>query len=205
LSLLEWLSHVPDVKRLKAKRNVSGLVRALDYRKPLYSNGQVISTGVGVRAAAARALGEIGDTKAIDPIIALLKSDYGEGLIRHNVAWSLGQLHDPRGIEYLVPLLVEEDERLRMVAAEALGKIGGEGVGHIIPLLKDESYAVRWYVAWVLGETGNLCAVKPLLACFFEEPNRGWLLYENAEPEPLNGEDWGYVCCGASNPTSQKQ
>lgn len=188
MSLLGWLIGPPDVKRLKAKRKVSGLIKALNYRKPLRSNGQVISTGVGVRASAAWALGEIGNPQAVDPLIALLKADYDEALIRHNVAWALGQLRDPRGIEHLIPLLVEADERLRMVAAEALGKIGDpEGIEHIIPLLKDESYAVRWYVAWILGETGNPCAVGPLLAGFAEEPNKGWLLYENAEPEPLNG------------------
>jgi len=188
MSLLGWLTGQPDVKRLKAKRNVSGLINALNYRKPLRSKGQIISTGVGVCASAAWALGEIGDPQSVDPLIALLKADYDEALIRHNVAWALGQLRDRRGIEYLIPLLAEADESLRMVAAEALGKIGDtEGIERVIPLLKDESYTVRWYVAWVLGETGNPCAVGSLLTCFAEEPNRGWLLYEHAEPEPLNG------------------
>lgn len=188
MSLPGWLTGLPNIKRLKAKRNVSGLIKALNYRRPFRSNGQVVSTGVGVRASAARALGEIGDPQAVNPLIALLTADSDEALIRHNVAWALGQLRDRRGIEYLIPLLAEADEHLRMVAAESLGKIGDpEGVEHIIPLLEDENYTVRWYVAWILGETGNPCALGPLLACFAEEPNRGWLLYENAEPEPLNG------------------
>lgn len=188
MSLLDWLTGPPDVKRLKAKRRVSGLVRALNYRKPsLRIRGKTIGTGAGIRASAAWALGEICDTKAAEPLIALLEDDRDEALVQHSVTWALGQLRYRRAVDYIIPLLTEADEGLRMVAAEALGKIGDtEGIKHVTSLLRDPSYTVRWYVAWVLGEAGNPCAVTPLLACFAEEPSKGWLPYENAEPETKN-------------------
>ena len=52
----------PDVEKMKAKKGVNGLIRALRYQK-----------GFQVRVSAAEALGKIGDHRAIEPLIATLK------------------------------------------------------------------------------------------------------------------------------------
>ncbi len=49
----------PNVGKLKARRNVKGLIKALNYKKD--HNVQIF---------AAMALGEIGDTRAVAPLIA---------------------------------------------------------------------------------------------------------------------------------------
>jgi HEAT repeat protein len=46
----------PDVDKLKAKRGVKGLIKALSYRKRN-----------SVREGAAKALGQLGDTRAVEP------------------------------------------------------------------------------------------------------------------------------------------
>jgi HEAT repeat protein len=53
----------PDVEKMKAKKDDNGLIRALRYQK-----------GFQVRVSAA-ALGEIGDHRAIEPLIATLKDE----------------------------------------------------------------------------------------------------------------------------------
>ena len=52
----------PNVKKLIAKGNVKGLIKALGYDKDRI-----------VRVNAVEALGKIGDTRAVEPLIAALK------------------------------------------------------------------------------------------------------------------------------------
>ena len=52
----------PNVEKLKAKRDVKGLIKALGYQKDGH-----------VRNAAAGVLGQIGDTRAVELLIAALK------------------------------------------------------------------------------------------------------------------------------------
>ena len=51
----------PNIEKLKAQGNVNGLIKALDYKKD-----------VTVRMTAAKELGQIGDTRAVVPIITAL-------------------------------------------------------------------------------------------------------------------------------------
>lgn len=53
-----------DVARLKEKRDIKGLIKALKYRKNWL-----------VRSRAAKALGEIGDTRAVEPLCVALKDE----------------------------------------------------------------------------------------------------------------------------------
>jgi HEAT repeat protein len=52
----------PNVGKLKAKRNIKGLINALGYKKDW-----------GIRRDAAEALRQIGDARAVEPLIAALK------------------------------------------------------------------------------------------------------------------------------------
>lgn len=52
----------PNVEKLKAKGNVKGLIKALGYEKD-----------ATIRQAADEVLGEIGDTRAVEPLIAAIK------------------------------------------------------------------------------------------------------------------------------------
>jgi HEAT repeat protein len=65
----------PNIFQLKAKRDVEGLVKALGYRSELY-----------VRVFAAEALGEIGDVRAVESLVAVLE----EGAIREFVRTARG-------------------------------------------------------------------------------------------------------------------
>jgi HEAT repeat protein len=55
----------PNVEKLKAKRDAPGLIKALGYQKDGH-----------VREAAAEALGQIRDARAVEPLIAALKDPY---------------------------------------------------------------------------------------------------------------------------------
>ncbi|MDH5703799.1 MAG: HEAT repeat domain-containing protein, partial [Aigarchaeota archaeon] len=79
------------------------------------------------------ALGEMGDKRAVEPLVQALK-DEGE------LSW-----------------------HVRERAARALGKIGEPAEEPLIRALKNESRDVRLTTAWALGYIGDEEAVKPLV------------------------------------------
>ena len=101
----------PNVEKLKAKRDVKGLIKALGYQKDGH-----------VRNAAAGVLGQIGDTRAVEPLIAALKDEsWG---VRHYAAEALGQIGDTRAVELLIAALKDRDSNVREAAAGALEALG---------------------------------------------------------------------------------
>ncbi len=122
-----WIFGAPDVEKMKAKRNVKGLIRALGYRKDYY-----------VCRSAVKALGEIGDWRATDPLIATLEDGRlrrsAVGQVPHVRRWSahvrrsaveaLGDIGDSRAVAPLIAALKAED--VRDSAVESLEKLGWE-------------------------------------------------------------------------------
>lgn len=123
-----------------------------------------------VRLVAARSLGRIGDASAARPLLDLLGS--GRGAPEHIVAQALLRL-GPDAVPALVGGAAAQDARVRGIALEALGRLGGyEAIGIIIAALDgDESLAVRIHAAQALGRLGLPSAARPLIeATGSEEP-----------------------------------
>jgi len=140
----------PDIEKLKARRDVDGLIKALSYQE----SGQV-------RRDAVRALGELRDALAEEPLIAALKDE--EPYVRSHAAEALGKIGDAHAVEPLIAALKEE-KAMRTSAAEALGRIGNaRAVEPLIAVLKDKETYVRKYAAEALGKIGTP-AVEPLIA-----------------------------------------
>lgn len=76
---------------------------------------------VNVRCDATRALGELGNTKAVEPIITMLKDEWVN--VRIYAVTSLGKLEDTAAVPALVDVLRDskENELVRAGAAAALG------------------------------------------------------------------------------------
>jgi HEAT repeat protein len=92
------LFAAPNIEKLKARRDVEDLIRAIHYR----DNWRV-------SLAAVRALGEIGDARAAAPLINELNSDYWG--MRLAAAEALGDLGNKRAIEPLIGLLMLRQKR----------------------------------------------------------------------------------------------
>ena len=75
-----------------------------------------------VRAAAARALGEIGDVSAVPALIETLRDDHMG--IRSSAAGALGKIGDVCAVPALIKRLKDEMDAVRCHAAHALSKIG---------------------------------------------------------------------------------
>lgn len=101
----------PDVAKLRQKKDVPGLIKALRHEERK------------IRSAAAEALGESRDSRAVEPLLAALKDSGGE--VCEAAAKALGKIGDARAVEALAAALDQLDKRGRRAAAEALALVGG--------------------------------------------------------------------------------
>lgn len=115
-----------------------------------------------VRSSAAEALGQIGDVRAVEPLVAALRDP--EGYVRNRAAWALGQIGDAQAVEPLIAALRDKDWDVRSRAAEALEKIGKPSVELLIAALRDNNWNVRRSAAYALGKIKDARAVAPLIA-----------------------------------------
>lgn len=95
-----------------------------------------------VRGIAVQSLGDIGDSRAIVPLIKALKDEHR--FVREAAAVALGKIGDARAVDPLIAVLDDEDGYVRMSAAEALGEIGDpRAFDSLTEALKDDRSVVR--------------------------------------------------------------
>ena len=110
-----------------------------------------------VRYNAARVLGEMGDSKAVEPLIDVLKHDKN-GSVRLYAARALGELGDSKATIHLIESLREDrNVDVRVRAARALGRLGGEIVVEpLVEALNDENPQVCITATDALIEIGDV-------------------------------------------------
>lgn len=139
-----------------------------------------------VRGGAAVALGKIGRSDTVEPVIALLNDeDLG---VRIKAARALADFGDPRAVRPLIAALKimeitpqpmricgnEPDPEWEPAAraAWALGKLkAAEAVDPLIAALKDGDEHFKMCVVEALGRIGDPKAIAPLIALWREGPN----------------------------------
>lgn len=120
------------------------------------------------RADAAEVLGEIGNKRAVEPLIDALRD--ADCTVQWGAAEALGKIGDKKAVEPLITTLKTEDEYLRERAAEALGEIGdARAVEPLIGALNDKDEGVRSSAAEALGKIGDVRAVEPLINALKDE------------------------------------
>ncbi|HDZ76666.1 MAG TPA: HEAT repeat domain-containing protein, partial [Candidatus Omnitrophica bacterium] len=78
----------------------------------------------GARNSAIQALGKIGDSRAVEPLIEALKDEYR--FVRDSAIQALGKIGDSRAVEPLIEALEDEDVDgyVHYFVTQALGEIG---------------------------------------------------------------------------------
>jgi HEAT repeat protein len=136
----------------------------------------------GVRSRAAEALGQLGESRAVDALLTALREEQDER-VRRDAVRALGQLGETRAVDALLTALREEqDEWVRGSAAEALGQ-GREprAVDALLAVLRqDQAAGVRRSAAWALGQLGERRAVDALLAALRQDQDE-WVRASAAE------------------------
>ena len=195
----------PDIPALTAKRDIRGLVRALRHPElgvqweataALGSLGtaaidellrELPTRNRAVKLGIIEALGEIGDPRAVEPLIRFLRDPSVE--VRWETALALGEIGDPRATAPLLAGLRDPDRYVRYGTALALRKIGwkpgddGERAYELLGLqdwegllalgpaaipalsaaLRDREKSVRARAVEVLGEIGDPGAIPAIM------------------------------------------
>jgi HEAT repeat protein len=202
-SLVSGISFIDSVKnvfssgksvaKMKEAHDIGGLVRLLNHNDP------------DIVYHAVEALGEIGDTGAVEPLINLLKHEEMSGVrwktaeslakigtpsvgplisvlqnpdsdVRWNAAIALGETRDPRAVRPLIRQLSDTDRFVKSRVAHALGMIGEPAVHPLIQTLHDGDGNQRWGAAIALGGIRDPAAVEPLILALADK-------YENVRAE----------------------
>ncbi len=129
----------PDIQQLEAKRDVSGLIKALAYKDAT------------IRARAADALGPLRDPLAVDPLVGLLGDD--DANVRRAAVRALAARGGIRVVEPLIAALDDRDPEARTIAAQAVYK----------KLLADPDQDCRRATVNALGRIRATDAVDPLV------------------------------------------
>jgi len=106
-------------------------------------------------------LGQIGDDRAVEPLIELLQDENWS--IRREAIIALGEVGNPQAIDPLIGALDDEEESVSLHAANALLElVDKKSVEPLIKLLESENSYTRQYAAQLLGYLGDSRALEPL-------------------------------------------
>jgi HEAT repeat protein len=134
---------------LFTRHRVSGLIKAIKNSNASFSRGRITDTEIAAHAEASRALADVRNPTAVEPLTRALRDRDAE--IRQIAASVLGEIGDKRAIAPLIQALKDRDSDVRSAAAAALGKIGdAQAVEPLNAALKDENDSVRSTVAQAL-------------------------------------------------------
>ncbi|GAB4505354.1 MAG: hypothetical protein Fur0043_23490 [Anaerolineales bacterium] len=177
-----FLFGPPNIEKMKARRDVRGLIRALKYDKDWIRCDAAYALGdVGdaravkplisilkdrefkVRQAAIVALGRLGDARAVQPLATMLEDKQPWGL-RKAAVWALGKIGNTRALSHLIDALTDPQQEVRETAVEALRGLGALAVEQLIAALSNSSLVVRRAAAETLGKLGDSRAIEPLIA-----------------------------------------
>ena len=119
---------------------------------------------VGVRVAAADALGRTGSPQVTSQLIDRL-NDFGEETeVRIAAARAIGSLRDSRAVPALIGLVGDADPRIRQWVVSALGRIGdARAVEPLIAALNDDEPSVRGWAALALARFRDPRILAPLM------------------------------------------
>jgi len=151
----EAMEHPSTRAKIKFEGAFDDVVRALQ------------SHDEEVREEAARALGDLGDRRAVNPLIELLGDD--NRYVRREAAKSLGKIGDEHAIPALINALKDEDRYGREGAAEGLGGMGEKAFPSLIRAIKDEDWHVRMGAAIAFRIIGDKDALKVLIPAMKDE------------------------------------
>jgi HEAT repeat protein len=116
-----------------------------------------------VRSQAALGLGRLGDSSALDALIAAIQHEQ-DFFVREDLTWALVRMGET-AIQPLIDLLQEANPATRHQAAHVLGKINDvRATDALIEALQDTNPEVVAKAAFTLGQFGDVKAIPALIA-----------------------------------------
>jgi len=148
------ITHVIDeMKITDIDSYKKAIKKAVDADRVIFKRGEL----GGIKLVVIDALGQIGDTRAVEPLLKSLESE--DRWIRRAAARALEEMNDKRVIQPLMWHLLEENEQdaeVRRSSARALARMQPmEAIEPLAQALKDSSLGVRLEAGYALGRIGE--------------------------------------------------
>ena len=187
VDLLLWLTR-PNIKRLRSREDVAGLLKALQYKRSEAVRAEAMAalrelgnlavdelvdwvkdTGLryDVRQSALRALGELGDSRAIKPLFAVLRETSNRNS-RRQIVTTISKLPASKVVDLFLKMLLEAgtfgDVIIEVV--DALGDLGDPKAGPVLlqVLLKNErNLKLNSHIVVALGKLKDRAATGTLV------------------------------------------
>ena len=164
------ITHIIDeMKIINIDSYKEAVKKAFDADKVTFKRGEL----GGIKLVAIEALGQIGDVKAVAPLLKALESK--DRWIRRSAAAALEKMNDERMIQPLMWHLLEENEldaEVRRSSARALARMQpAEAIELLAKALKDSSLGVRLEAGNALGRIGE-SAIDTLIKARYDEDSR---------------------------------
>ena len=162
-----WAAHLDGVEEGRFISTSFPLIRKIDNVEKFIE--ELKDDAFDVRRSAVNALQDIGDNRAIEPLIEALKNEH-ELNIRWSIRRGIKKIGGENVVESLINALTDDDHKAREAIAEALGGYRDERVVEpLIAALKDEEPRVREAAARALGDVNDVQAVEPLIEALKDE------------------------------------
>ncbi len=164
------ITHVIDeMKITDIDSYKKAIKKAKDADSVIFKRGELGA----IRLVAIDALGQIGDTRAVESLLKALNSE--DRWIRRSAARALEGIDDERIIQPMMHRLLEENEmdaEVRRSAARSLARIRPlESIEYLAQALKDSSLGVRLEAGYALGRIGDP-AIDVLIKARNDEDSR---------------------------------
>ena len=166
----DLITHVIDEMRITDIDSYKKAIKkAADADRVIFKRGELGA----IKLSAIDALGEIGDVRAVEPLLKALESE--DRWIRRAVAKALEEMNDKRIVQPLMHHLLEKNEpdaEVRRSAARALARMRLlESMEYLAEALKDSSLGVRLEAGYALGRIGEP-AIDVLMKALNDEDSR---------------------------------
>jgi HEAT repeat protein len=150
----------PNVSKMKDKRDVEGLIKALEFKRD-----------VEVRREAIHALGAICDARAVEPLIKVLMDP--DDTMRLAALNAMGNIRGERALEALIAQLADPNVVVRSQVVGILEELADQRAVEplSVALLRDSSQYIREAAALALGHIGDTSAVESLITAL-KDSNR---------------------------------
>jgi HEAT repeat protein len=151
------------LERINDIRAVDVLIRALDVN--IHQADQHRKVSYWVANDAARTLGELGDQKANEPLLAMLLDKNTDYRLLYNIEVSLGKLKEKRAFEPLIAMLEHPESIVVIGAIDALASFRDErAVEPLIAKLKSPDGSIQIEAVRMLGRMSDKRALPALEA-----------------------------------------
>lgn len=181
-----WIDHLD---REESREEAIHKLGDLKDKKAIPPLVKLLKESPADRPAIAQTLGMIGDTSAVQPLLAAIDPDPGSGgdeathtkhRANERIAQALGALHAKESEDAMLKLLSSRDQYEKLAAVHALGDVGTKkSVTPLCDLVRqDENMFMKKTATESLGTIGDADAVPCLVEAMFIE--KGASIYPQA-------------------------